>query len=87
MTHTEIHARLDELTAIARSRQLASDGMFAATVGGAEIDWMTADEREERHQLMLELPTFAELREAARARIQARIGERRSRRQAVQNQG
>ena len=31
-------------------------------------------------------PEFAELREAARARIQARIAERRSRRQAVQNQ-
>jgi len=79
MTHAEIHVRLDELTAIARSRQLASDGMFSATVGGADIDFMTPEEREERHRLMLLLPTFAEDRAAASARIRARIAERRAR--------
>ena len=78
MTHAEIHARLDELTVIARSRQLASGGIFSATVGGADIDFMTTEERVERHQLMLMLPTFAEDREAARVRIQARIAERRA---------
>ena len=79
MPPAEIHARLNALTAVARSRRLACDGIFSATVGGSDIDFMTSAERDERHQLMLGLPTFAEEREAAKDRIDVRIAERKAR--------
>ena len=79
MTHAEIHARLDELTVAEKIPSLASWRDLAITVSGADIDFMTTEERVERHQLMLMLPTFAEDRDAASARIQARIAERRAR--------
>lgn len=78
-----IRARLDELSAIAKARKNESDGMFSATLGGAEISFMTPEELQERHALMLQLPTFAEDREEARMRIQARIAARKANRRQV----
>jgi hypothetical protein len=43
---------------------------------------MTQDERKERHELMLALPTMAEEREAARERIKERIRNRRKKSEA-----
>ena len=74
----EIRQRLDVLSEAAKSRRLECDGIFAATVGGADIDFMTPEEREERHQLTLLLPTSAEDREAAKTRIQQRIKQRKA---------
>lgn len=78
MDHSGILERLEDLTQSARKRKARCDGMFAATLGGAEIDFMTPDELRERHALLLQLPTSAEEREAARFRIQARIAERKA---------
>ena len=74
----EIRRRLDVLSEIAKSRRLGCDGIFSSTVGGADIDFMTPEEREERHQLTLLLPTSAEDREAAKTRIQQRIKQRKA---------
>ena len=73
-----IYTRLDELTAIAQSRRYASDGIFSATLGGCDIDFMSTEEKQERHSLLLQLPTSSEDRVAARKRIQARIAARKS---------
>ena len=76
--HARIHARLDELTQLATERQRCCDGIFAATMGGAAIDFMTPEELRERHELLLQLPSQAEEREAAQLRIQVRIAERKA---------
>lgn len=80
MERARICERLGDLTQLARERQGRCDGIFAATVGGAGIDFMTTEELQERHELMLQMPTAAEERDAARLRIQARIAERKARR-------
>ena len=77
MNPSWIRGRLNVLTKIAEERQRCCDGVFAATIGGAAIDFMTPEERRERHELILLQPTAAEEREAARLRIQARVAERR----------
>lgn len=77
MDQALILAYLDELTRRAEARKARCDGLFSATMGGAAIDFMTTAERSERHHLMLQLPTLAEDREAARVRIQSRIAARR----------
>ena len=78
MDNSGILERLEDLTQRARKRKARCDGMFAATVGGAEIDFMTPEELRERHALLLQLPTSGEEREAARFRIQARIAARKA---------
>lgn len=80
MTRDQIIARLDELTEAARARLLQSDPAILGSVGGAEIDFMTTEERAERHRLCLMLPTQKEEAEAAGARIRLRIAERKQRR-------
>lgn len=85
MAQAHIRARLDELTQLARERQSRCDGVFAATVGGAGIDFMTTEELQERHQLLLQMPTSAEGRDEARLRIQARIAERKAKRDLHQS--
>lgn len=77
MNHAEILWRLDDLTAAARARQATCDGIFSATLGGAEIMFMTPDEVQERHQLMLQLPTFADMRAEAKERIRLRLATKR----------
>lgn len=75
----QIMIRLNELTVLADERSRKCDGLFAALLGGASMDFMTKEELAERHELMLALPTMAEEREAARQRIQERIRNRRKR--------
>ena len=82
-THEAIRSRLDAISAEANARMNECDGMFAATVGGAAIDFMTPDERSEFHRLQLMLPTFAEEREAAAQRIRDRICARRGCRRTI----
>lgn len=72
-----IRSQLDALTAIARERRLGAAPDFAGAVGGADIDFMTPEKRELRHQLLMQFPTFAEDRAAARQRIAERIAARR----------
>ena len=57
-------AELDSITAAARDRMGGR--------GGAELAAMTPAERARRHALLLQLPTMAEERQAARARVAAR---------------
>lgn len=73
-TEQEIIARLDVIGSIARERMLKCDN---ASRGGAEVDYMTRDELQEFSELKMMLPTFGELREAARGRIKARVTTRR----------
>lgn len=72
----QINARLDELTCAARERMRSSSPTLTGAVGGAEIGFMTSEELAERHRLLLSLPSFAKLREEARARIRKRIAAR-----------
>jgi len=72
-----IQYRLEILGKNAHERMSACSPDLVGAFGGAEIDFMTPEEREERHQLMLELPSFAEERLAAIDRIRQRISERR----------
>ncbi|NEX60165.1 hypothetical protein [Noviherbaspirillum galbum] len=74
----EIRARLDELGETAKARMRVSAPDFAGAVGGAEIDFMTDQERAERHKLVMMLPSSFEEAQAAKARIQVRIAQRRS---------
>ncbi len=78
LNETQILARLDEIGAEARSRMVSCDPWLTTAMGGAEIDFMTDDERQERHCLILALPTMAEERQAAMERIQARIAARKT---------
>lgn len=78
MQHESTYTRIDEIGAIARVRMLQCDPITVAARGGAEVDYMTADELREIHELKMSLPTFGEMREAARERIKARIAERRA---------
>lgn len=72
-----IQYRLEILGKNAHERMSACSPDLVGAFGGAEIDFMTPEEREERHQLMLELPSFAEERLAAIDRIRQRVSERR----------
>ena len=83
MARSPALARLDELTRIARTRMASADPWLTTAMGGAEIDFMTPEERAERHQILLGLPTAAEERAAARLAIQARIQARRNGRRHV----
>lgn len=73
MSEEEINGRLDHLSDLVRERMRECSSDLIGAMGGAEVDFMSPDERAERHQLMLSLPSFAELRAAARARIAQRI--------------
>jgi len=79
IAHQATHDRLNALTVVARARMAQSSPDFVGVCGGAEIDFMTAEERQERHALMLSLPTLAEEAQAARARIQQRVAARKHR--------
>lgn len=76
LTQQDIQQGLDELTAIARKRMQECDPGIAGVMGGSEIDFMTSDEREHRHQLVLLLPSSEVLRHEAKMRIAQRIRER-----------
>jgi hypothetical protein len=78
MNQAQIIQRIDALTAAAEARRPTGPSCVFSAMGGATIDLMTSEERAELHSLKLQLPTFAEEREAARARIAARIAARRN---------
>lgn len=73
LSREEINARLDAQTRAAHERMCASSPTLTGAVGGAEVAFMTSDEMAERHYLMSLLPSFAELREEARARVRQRV--------------
>lgn len=81
MTPAEISVRLDEISRPAKERMAQCDGIFAATVGGALIDFMTPEERQEMHELKLMLPSDGQLIQEAKERIRARLAARRGRNQ------
>jgi hypothetical protein len=72
----EISMRLEEISKAARERMQKCSFEIMGALGGAEIDFMTPEERAERHSLSLLLPNFAEDRLAAKERIKARIADR-----------
>ncbi len=78
MTPQQIIARIDAISAIAEARRPDGSSCMVSAMGGATIDFMTSEERAEVHALKMQLPTFAEEREAARARVAARIAARRA---------
>lgn len=79
LTQDQITHRIDELSAAASARMRACAPEFAATMGGAAVDFMSAEERSELYSLQLQQPTFAELRDQAQDRIAARIASRKNR--------
>lgn len=87
LSHEEINARLNALTRAAHERMRASSPTLTGAVGGAEIAFMTPEELAERHCLMSLLPSFAELREEARARIRARVAARKRGKEGANFQG
>lgn len=72
-----IHQKLEELTVVARKRMQECDPGIAGVMGGAEFDFMTSEEKELRHQLILSLPSSAQLAREAKLRISERIRQRR----------
>lgn len=86
-SHDHITSQLDALTAQADARRRSASSCIASAMGGAGIDFMTPEERALRHTLILQLPTQAEERDAARRRIADRIAARRSQSSPVQSGG
>lgn len=78
LSQAQVLAQLDILTARAKSRREAADGWFSALLGGADLDFMTSEEKCLRNALLAQLPSAAEEREAAATRIQARLAERKA---------
>jgi hypothetical protein len=71
------HDQLESLTQAAKARMAQCNPGIAGVMGGAEIDFMTPEEKELRHKLLLSLPGSAQLRQEARERIAIRIKQRR----------
>lgn len=77
MSKDDIHSRLNELMAMADARRLSSDVWFLfGSRGGASFDFLTQEEKQERHELILMLPSYGEEATAAKLRIQERIRQR-----------
>lgn len=73
MSVQEIEEHLNRLSEIAKERMADSTILIGHY---CEIDFLTIEEREARHHLILSLPSFCEEREAARLRIKERISRR-----------
>jgi len=71
-----IKEQLESLTTIAKARMAECNPGIAGVMGGAEIDFMTSEEKSLRHALLLSLPSQAQLRHDARSRIAQRIAAR-----------
>lgn len=80
-TEEEIVIRIDAIGAIARARMQQCDPITNAARGVAEVDYMTPEELQEMHDLKMALPTFGEMRDAARERIKAKIAARKANRE------
>ena len=64
-----IEDRLDALSEIANQRIAQASDEFVALMGGSGVMFLDATERAELHQLKLLLPTNAQLRQEAKARL------------------
>ncbi len=80
LTIADISDQLNVLTNTARERMAACSPDLVGAMGGADIDFMTPEERADRHELLQMLPSQAEERAAASERIQQRIAQRKTRR-------
>lgn len=60
----------------ARQEEFYAKNVHCNYMSGAGVDWLTSEEREVHHQLRLSMPSMAEEREAAAARIRERIAAR-----------
>lgn len=74
MGREEVERRLDELSGAAEERYRVADHI---PNGWTVIDFMTSDEREERHLLVMSLSLCTNPREEARKRIESRLKQRR----------
>lgn len=72
-----ILARMDQLTAIADLRRAQASDWHVSAIGGAGMNYLNSDELRELHELRMKLPTFAQERKEAQARIKARLEKRR----------
>jgi hypothetical protein len=72
----EIKEQLNLLSEIAKERMITCTILTGYYM--SEIDFLTAEEREIRHQLMLLLPTFFEERMLAKERIKERVAKRKT---------
>lgn len=72
-----VSERLSLLTEAARERMTTCSDWLAGVMGGAEVDFMTAEEKAMRHELLMSLPSPGQLAQEARARIAQRIADRR----------
>ena len=81
MTHLETYhpeltpllRRIDQLREIADKRKSLASDQFVGLCGGAGIEFLTREERQELHELKLKLPTFSQLRSEAKTRLLQRI--------------
>jgi len=73
ISRDEIEERLNSLSEVARERM---KGCTILVGHYCEIDFLTKEELEIRHELILSLPTFSEEREAAKVRIKERLDKR-----------
>ena len=71
----EIVRRLDAIQTAVQARMAEAHPDILGLLP-SELDWMTAEERAERHELVLQLPSAGEERIAARARLQAKVAAR-----------
>lgn len=77
--------QLESVTRLAKTRMAECNPGIAGVMGGAEIDFMTSEEKALRHRLLLSLPGAAQLRLEAKNRIAKRIQERRQTAEAFAN--
>ena len=68
--------RMEQLSIPAMEKAKTASDWFVSVIGGAVICFMTEAERLELHELKLQLPTDAQMRDDARKRIAARISAR-----------
>lgn len=69
ISRSAIEARIQAISEIADQRIAQASDEFVGLMGGAGVMFLNAQERAELHQLKMLLPTCAQLRQEAKARL------------------
>lgn len=69
ISRSAIEARIQAISEIAEQRIAQASDEFVGLMGGAGIVFLDAQERAELHHLKMLLPTCAQLRQEAKARL------------------
>ena len=72
ISRSAIEARIQAISKIADQRIAQASDEFVGLMGGAGVMFLDAQERSELHQLKMLLPTCAQLRQEAKARLSNR---------------